>query len=155
MNANIGLTDEQKKQSALILNHILSDEFLLYTKARNYHWNVEGSNFMEMHSFYQKMYEEWEEVIDEVAERIRMLGHYAEGRMKDFLQLTNLLEEDYSNNQKTQLETLLSDHETIIRQLRKNVEEFEKLNDQGNMDFATGLLEKHEKWAWFVRSYLK
>jgi starvation-inducible DNA-binding protein len=84
-----------------------------------------------------------------------MLGHYAEGRMKDFLQLTNLLEEDYSNNQKTQLETLLSDHETIIRQLRKNVEEFEKLNDQGNMDFATGLLEKHEKWAWFVRSYLK
>lgn len=56
MNANIGLTEEHKKGSAGILGRILADEFVLYTKTRNFHWNVEGSNFMEMHLFYEKMY---------------------------------------------------------------------------------------------------
>ncbi len=156
MNANIGLTEDQKKGSAGILGRILADEFVLYTKTRNYHWNVEGDNFMEMHLFYEKMYTELEEVIDEVAERTRMLGHYSQGRLKDFIEVTNLVEEEYTNDQKKQLKSLLDDHETIIRLLRNDIDELEdKFHDKGNSDFVTGLLKQHEKWAWFLRSYLK
>jgi starvation-inducible DNA-binding protein len=156
MKADIGITDKNTLAVSQRLNQILADEYVLYTKVRNYHWNVEGSNFMEMHKFYEDMYDGIDEAIDEIAERVRMLGHYAEGRLKDFLQLANLNEEAYTNNQKKQLQNLLNDHETMIRGLRKDITAFsDKYKDDGNADFVTGLMEKHEKWAWFVRSYLK
>ncbi len=156
MKANIGITDKNKEAVALQLNKILADEYVLYTKVRNYHWNVEGSNFMEMHKFYEDMYDGIDEAIDEIAERVRMLGHYSEGRLKDFLKLTNLTEEEYTNNQQKQLKTLLTDHETLVCNLRNDITAFnDKYKDLGNADFLTGLMEKHEKWAWFVRSYLQ
>jgi starvation-inducible DNA-binding protein len=156
MKANIGLTEKNSQAIAEKLNALLADEFLLALKTRNYHWNVEGSNFMEMHKFYEGLYNELDEVIDEVAERVRTLGHYSQGRMVDFLKLTNLQEEAYTNDQSKQLKNLLDDHETMIRQLRKDIDLMqEKYKDAGNADFLTGLMEKHEKWAWFIRSYLK
>ncbi|MGN6616134.1 MAG: Dps family protein [Ilyomonas sp.] len=156
MTANIGLTEEQKQQSSLILQRILADEFVLYTKTRNYHWNVEGDNFIELHEFYERLYNELDEVFDEVAERIRMLGHYSQGRLKDFLKITSLGEEDYTNNQQEQLRNLLSDHETLTRLLRNDIDKLDdELHDKGNADFVTGLLKSHEKWAWFIRSYIK
>lgn len=155
MKADIGLVPEKSQLAAERLNTILADEFVLYTKTRNYHWNVEGSNFMEMHKFYETLYSELEEVIDEIAERIRSIGHYSQGRLKDFIELTNLLEPDYTNDQKSQLQNLLEDHETIIRYLRRDIPVFDdEYNDIGNSDFLTGLLKSHEKWAWFIRSYL-
>jgi starvation-inducible DNA-binding protein len=156
MKANIGISDKNLQAVANRLNHILADEYILYTKIRNYHWNIEGDNFMEMHKFFESMYTEIDEAIDEIAERIRMLGHYSQGRLKDFIKATSLVEEEYTNNQKQQLKNLLADHETLIRELRKDITEFaDKFKDAGNADFATGLLKSHEKWAWFIRSYLK
>ena len=156
MKANIGVSDEHLKQIALELNKVLADELVLYAKTRNCHWNIEGPNFMELHSFYENQYEELEEFADEVAEYIRSLGHYAEGRYADALKLSNLLESEYSNDQKVQLKGLLDDHETVIRNLRRLIDEFDtKYNDKGAADFATQMLQKHLKKAWMIRSYLK
>ena len=156
MKANVGLTEKSSQAIAEKLNTILADEFLLSLKTRNYHWNVEGSNFMEMHKFYEGIYDELDEVIDEVAERIRSIGHYSQGRMADFMKTTNLQEKPYTNEQGKQLKDLLDDHETIIRYLRKDIDLMQdKYKDAGNADFLTGLMKQHEKWAWFIRSYLK
>lgn len=156
MKANIGIIDKNLQAVALRLNQILADEYVLYTKVRNCHWNVEGSNFMEMHKFYEDMYNGIDEAIDEIAERVRMLGHQSLGTLKDFLKMTSLHEEDYTSNQKKQLQNLLNDHEAMIQALRKDIREFaDKYKDDGNADFVTSLMQQHEKWAWFVRSYLK
>jgi starvation-inducible DNA-binding protein len=156
MKANIGITEENLKSVSLILNIILSDEYVLYTKTRNYHWNVEGDNFIELHKLYQEQYEEIEEMIDMVAERIRFLGHYPEGRLKDFIKTTHLIEQEYTTDQKQQLKNLLDDHESIIINIRKEIQRVnEKYEDQGTADFITGIMEQHEKMAWFIRSYLK
>lgn len=97
----------------------------------------------------------WQKVIDVVAERIRSIGHYSQGRLKDFIELTNLLEPDYTTDQKSQLQNLLEDHETISRYLRKDIPVFnDEYHDIGNADLLTDLLKSHEKWAWFIRSYL-
>jgi len=155
MKADIGLVPEKSQLAAKKLNTILADEFVLYTKTRNYHWNVEGSNFMEMHKFYETLYTELEEIIDVVAERIRSIGHYSQGRLRDFLDQTNLLEQDYTTDQKQQLQNLLEDHQTIIRYLRRDIPVFnDDYDDIGNADLLTSLLKSHEKWAWFIRSYL-
>ena len=155
LRANIGKTEKNIQPVVNSLNKLLADEHVLYTKTRNYHWNVEGSNFMEMHKFYETLYSELAEVIDVVAERIRSIGHYSQGRLKDFIELTNLLEPDYTTDQKSQLQNLLEDHETISRYLRKDIPVFnDQYHDIGNADILTDLLKSHEKWAWFIRSYL-
>jgi starvation-inducible DNA-binding protein len=155
MNIQTGITPTNLSGVALALNKLLADEYILYTKTRNYHWNVKGSNFMEMHKFYEEQYQQLDEMIDEVAERIRALGHYAEGRLKDLLPLATLLEPTYTSDQKTQLSHLLNDHETLIRILRQLAHDFdEQFHDVGTSDFVTGLLKQHEKMAWMIRAYL-
>ncbi len=156
MKANIGIPEKNKQAVASILNILLADEHILYTKTRNYHWNYEGDNFMEMHKLYEGQYDELATIIDEVAERIRMLGHYPEGRLKDFLQITRLQEQEYTTDQKKQLKNLLADHESIITGIRKVIGEInDNWKDAGTADFITGLMEQHEKTAWMIRSYLK
>ena len=156
MKANIGLTDKNAQKIALLLNKLLADEQVLYAKTRNYHWNYEGDNFMEMHKFYEGQYEELAQLIDDIAERVRSIGHFAEGRLKDYLALTQLTEPGATSDQQKQVRNLLSDHETIIKMLRNDIKTAdEELNDAGTADFFTGVMEKHEKIGWMLRSYLK
>jgi starvation-inducible DNA-binding protein len=95
-------------------------------------------------------------VIDDIAERVRSLGHYALGTLKDFLAVTHMEEEnhDFSNSAQI-IQVLLNDHETIIRIIRNDITPIsEKYKDLGTADFVTGLMEKHEKMAWMLRSHL-
>jgi starvation-inducible DNA-binding protein len=156
MKANIGITAENSKAVALLLNKLLANEFVLYTKTRNYHWNIECPSFMEMHKLYESQYNELDEIIDAVAERVRKIGHFSEGRLKDFIELADLDEEEYTDDQMKQINNLLEDHETIIRNVRGNISKVEeKYKDAGTADFLTGLLKQHETMAWMLRSYLK
>lgn len=156
MKANIGISESHSRAVALILNQILADEQVLFAKTRNYHWNIESPSFMELHKFYEGLYTELAETIDEIAERIRKIGHYAEGRLKDYIKLANLEEGDYTNDQNTQIKNLLDDHETIARGIRNNIDKVdEELKDAGSADFLTNLLKAHEQWAWMLRAYLK
>ena len=141
MKANIGLTDKNAQKIALLLNKLLADEQVLYAKTRNYHWNYEGDNFMEMHKFYEGQYEELAQLIDDIAERVRSIGHFAEGRLKDYLALTQLTEPGATSDQQKQVRNLLSDHETIIKMLRNDIKTAdEELNDAGTADFFTGVM---------------
>lgn len=156
MKANIGLSAEHTQKTALLLNTLLADETVLYTKTRNYHWNIESTSFIEMHHFYEEQYNVLAATIDEIAERIRQIGHFAEGRLKDYIKLANLEEPDYTDDQQTQIKNLLDDHETLCRTLRTHIPKVEEdYKDVGTADFLTGILKAHEKMAWMLRSYLK
>ena len=157
MQPNIGIKPDNLKAVAQILSSFLADEFLLYTKTRNAHWNVEGPDFHDKHKFFESQYNEIDEIMDEVAERIRMLGHYAPATLKDFLQLTHLTEQSRSKNDSQGfIKELLVDHESIIVYLREYINKIANdYNDAGTSDFITGLMETHEKWAWMLRSHLK
>ncbi|MBY5957652.1 DNA starvation/stationary phase protection protein [Membranicola marinus] len=155
MKANIGISKDHLQEVAEKLNMLLADEFVLYTKTRNYHWNVESMNFSELHEFYEEQYNELAKVIDALAERVRQIGHYSLGRLEDYLKNTNLVEQETTSNPKTQLQNLLDDHETIIREIRELIPDFEdKYNDMGSADYLTGLLQEHEEMAWMIRSHL-
>jgi starvation-inducible DNA-binding protein len=156
MKVNIGITDKNRQAVAYALNQLLADEHILYNKTRNYHWSVEGPSFMEFHKLYEGQYTQLAEMIDEIAERIRMIGHFAEGRLKEIIKLAQLEEPDPPSDQPSQLANLIGDHETIINRLRKLIKDFdEKHKDIGSSDFVTGLLKQHEKMAWMLRSYLR
>lgn len=157
MEPKIGITSENLAKVAHALNSILADEYILYTKTRNAHWNVEGPDFHSKHIFFETQYQQLDENMDSVAERIRSLGHYAPATLKSFLELTHLSEALRSKNDGAGFITeLLSDHESLIIRLRADVNVFaNELKDLGTSDFVTGLMETHEKMAWMLRSHLK
>jgi starvation-inducible DNA-binding protein len=157
MNTSIGITESNRKAVTKQLAHLLADEFILYTKTRRAHWNIEGADFHSMHVFFESQYNELDEYMDSVAERIRQLGHYAPGTLQEFLALTHLTEKNgEKNDSQGFIKELLSDHESIIIFLRENINAFSNdLKDLGTGDFITGLMEDHEKMAWMLRAHLK
>lgn len=151
----IGIKKEDLEKNAQILNSILADEFLLYVKTRNFHWNVKGPQFMGMHKFFESQYNEIEEVIDEVAERVRTLGMRPYSSMKEFLDNSKLKENIEEKDKNSMVKELLNDYETIIRELRNSIEEVSETKDHGTEGFIANLIEKHEKTAWMLRSSLE
>ena len=157
MTPNIGITDSNRQSIATELSKILADEYVLYTKTRNAHWNIEGPDFHDKHKFFEGQYGQLDDFIDTVAERIRTIGHYAPATLKQFLSLTHLSEESRAaNDSKGFLTELLNDHESIIMFIRKNITPFaDTYLDAGTSDYITGLMEEHEKMAWMLRAHLK
>src|SRR5476649_1039265 len=120
MNANIGITQENLSKVASELTIILADEYVLYTKTKNAHWNIEGADFHSKHVFFEGQFTELDEMIDSIAERIRSLGHYAVGTLKGFLALTHFTEILHQKNDSNGfIKELLADHESLIIHLRE------------------------------------
>ncbi len=156
MKPRIGIADDMRRGVVELLSTLLADEYVLYTKTRNYHWNVVGMQFNDLHKFFEAQYEALDEVIDEVAERARSLGGRALGTLAEFAERTRLKEEPKKTPEaKQMLANLLADHETLVRELRADLQTaMDKFGDAGTSDFLTGLMEKHEKTAWMLRSFL-
>ena len=152
----IGLTDSAREGVAKILSRTLADEYVLATKTRNYHWNVTGPHFNDLHKFFEAQYGELEVIIDDAAERIRALGETSPGSLKEFAVLTRLPEHSGAKlDASAMLADLLEAHETLITHLRKDLDVCAaRHSDAGNQDFLTGVMEQHEKMAWMLRSML-
>jgi starvation-inducible DNA-binding protein len=152
---NIGILEENRSQTIDILNQLIADEHVLYIKTRNYHWNVTGSNFSELHAFFESQYTDLADSIDEIAERARMLGGFPIGSMAEFLELTRLKESaNPSMTAAEMIADLLADHESIISNLRLSLNVvLDEYQDAGTSDFLTGLMQQHEKMAWMLRSF--
>lgn len=156
MKPNIGISNKKLDAVTDLLSAVLADEVTLYTKTRKFHWNIGGESFMELHKLFENQYKQLEESIDEVAERISKLGAKTIGTMAEFAKLSSLKEHPgkYPSS-KEMIKELLKDHETVIIQLRRSVDDCNtKYNDAGTTDFLTGLMEEHETIAWTLRRYL-
>lgn len=154
MNTNIGISKEHRQKAADILAKLVADEFVLYTKTLRAHWNLEGHDFHTKHLFFEEHYNDIKRFTDSVAERIRKLGHYAPGTLKEFLELTHLTEKyEGDNTSHDYTAALLEDHDTIIKYIRENISKVEEdLKDAGTADFLTGIMMEHEEMAWMLRA---
>lgn len=157
MKPDLGIKEKDLTEINDLLNHVLADGNVLYIKLRKFHWNLSGDNFMELHKLFEEQYDAVAEAIDEVAERISTLGGVAIGTTSEFAELSLLIENPgkIPTNQEM-IKELVNDHETIVKSLRKFVDDTEeKYGDKGTSDFLTGLMQVHEKMAWKLRKYFK
>jgi len=157
MKLEIGIPEKERASVVKVLTQLLADEYVLYSKTRNYHWNVTGPHFHEYHKLFEAQYEELSNMVDDLAERIRALGDQSIGTLAEFTQYTRLKEHpgEYPLA-RDMIAGLVSDHETVIRQLRADVDLcVDKYHDTGTSDFLTGLMEQHEKMAWMLRVMLE
>lgn len=151
---NTGISNTNSKKVAQALNQLLSDEYVLYTKTLKFHWNIEGNNFHALHLFLEEQYQQLQIIIDSVAERVRKIGHFAYGSMSEFLKNASLKEHQADARvSESMITELVQDHETLIRNTRELIDEFEeKCDDKGSADFITGIMKEHEKMAWMLRA---
>ena len=152
---SIGISDKNREAIAEQLSKMLADEFVLYSKTLNAHWNVEGPDFHTVHVYLETLYNEQQGVVDTVAEKIRAIGHYVPAQLKKYLELTHLSDKaPEKNDSQTLFAELLEAHESIIIFLRENIKPFaDKLKAEGISDYITGLMEYHEKTAWMLRAH--
>jgi starvation-inducible DNA-binding protein len=156
MNANIGLKESSKTKVLALLDRTLADLSVLSQKTRNFHWNVEGPRFNDLHKFFEGQYEALEGEIDETAERSRALGGRALGSMKELLAKARLKEaaSGRSPDADAMLAELLRDHEAFIRSARSDADACGAAGDKGTEDFLVGMMEAHEKMAWMLRAFV-
>ncbi len=152
---NIGITDEQRKEIAEALGHLLADSYMLYLKTHNYHWNVTGMNFQSLHAMFEEQYTELAEAIDDIAEQIRSLGHFAPGSFKEFSKMTTITEEEGLPDDRTMVKKLQEANEAVIRTARKALPACEEAGDEATLDLVTERIRTHSKVAWMLRSHLQ
>jgi len=143
------------KKSVKLLQHILADTYLLMVKTQNYHWNVEGIHFNSLHEFFGAQYEELNSAIDEIAERIRMLGYKTSSTLKEIQTIGKISEPNENLTDLEMLRELEGDHHHIIHELNDCINELDKIGDQGTLDLFVVRLRAHDKMHWVVKSHLK
>jgi len=153
---DIGLNETVRKEVSEVLGRLLANEYFLYLKTLNYHWNVTGENFISLHQLLESQYEWLIETVDEIAERIRTLGFVTPATYKEFSKKELIIKETEGNQtSKEMLTDLVKSHEALIRELRNDIKKMDGTEDYGTEDMMITWLEGHEKRVWMLRSHLQ
>jgi starvation-inducible DNA-binding protein len=151
----IGIDAEHRRALADGLSHVLADTYALLVKTHNFHWNVTGPQFRALHSLFEEQYAELQEAVDEIAERIRALGHIAPASFSRFSELTTIDEESGAPAAEEMVRQLVAGHETVDRTCRNVAASAEGAGDQVTLDLVVERMQVHEKQAWMLRSILQ
>jgi starvation-inducible DNA-binding protein len=143
------------EKTATVAAELLASSYTLYLKTHNYHWNVIGPMFTTLHTLFEQQYTELALAVDEIAERIRSLGHVAPGSYRDFSKLSKVKDApEKVPSAQQMIQDLVDDYGTVAEIARSLVGIAEEANDQATADLATRRIDVSEKAAWMLRSHL-
>ena len=137
------------------LKVVLANTFALYLKTHNFHWNVEGPNFPQYHSFFDSLYNELWEATDGIAEHIRALDDYAPGSFSRFDILSSIKDEVRILSAENMIKILYDDNEIVLKSIKEAYEEAEKSKECGVSNYLQDRYDVHKKHSWMLRSTLK
>jgi len=145
----------EKSQYYLELQRVFASEFSFYLKAANFHWNVEGMLFSELHSLFERIYTEVYESIDTYAEELRALQITTPASLSAFSQLTYIVDENMPGDWKSMLQELLMDSDTMAMKFQQLFMVAEEFGDHGLSNFLADRQDAHKKHSWMLRASLK
>ena len=137
------------------LNILLADYHVYYQKLRNFHWNVLGENFFDLHKKFEEMYNDTKIKIDQVAERIITLKYHPVSKLSDYIEISNMKESSPLLTDKEMVSTIVDDQEILIKQLYKVIEEANNDNDEGTVDLISSYIRQTEKSTWMLNAWLE
>ncbi len=151
---NIGIDDQARAAIAAGLKRLLADTYTLYLKTHNYHWNVTGPRFRDLHLLWEEQYTELAVAVDDVAERIRTLGHPAPGTYREFADLTSIEEPATVPDAEGMLRDLVQAQEAVVCTARDILPSAQEAGDESSASLIADRMAVHEKAAWMLRSLL-
>ena len=149
----LGLDEKKTSETVQELNVLLADFHLYYQKLRNYHWNVIGKNFFDLHEKFEELYDDAKLKVDEIAERILTLRFQPTSNMSEYLKKSNLKESKSDISDSEMIKNLLQDHGILLKQMRKVVEVADKGGDEGTIDLVGGYIRELEKTSWMLDAW--
>ncbi len=152
---NIGISEDQRTAVAQQLAKVLADSYTLYLQTHNFHWNVSGPQFRELHLMFEEQYTELATAVDDIAERIRTLGHPAPGTYKAFAELSSIAEVDGVPAATAMVSLLVESNESLVRTARTALSAAQEAGDESSAALISDRLRIHEKTAWMLRSLLE
>lgn len=134
------------------LSVLMADTYALYLKTQNYHWHVKGAQFKSLHELFENQYLELANAVDEVAERIRTLGHNSPASFKEFEKLKKIQDGDSNKSADQMVCDLAQDHDTLVKDLNQVLVLAQENNDEGTVTFLGDRINAHEKARWMLTS---
>ncbi|HHF7346174.1 TPA: DNA starvation/stationary phase protection protein [Legionella feeleii] len=134
------------------LSIIMADTYALYLKTQNYHWHVTGPQFKALHELFEMQYLQLAEAADQVAERLRIMGHKAPATFKEFEQLKKIKDGDSSLDANQMVIELAKDHDTLVKDLNQAMTLAQENNDEGTANLLSNRIEEHEKSRWMLNA---
>jgi starvation-inducible DNA-binding protein len=137
------------------LNILLADYHVYYQKLRNFHWNVLGKNFFDLHNRFEEMYDDTKIKIDEVAERIITLKYHPISKLSDYIEISRIKESSPLLSDVEMVATIIEDHKILIVQLSKVSNRAEIAKDEGTIDLIGAYIRALEKSTWMLNAWSK
>lgn len=154
-NVDIGIAESDRRAITMVLSKLLADTYTLYLKTHNYHWNVTGARFRDLHLMFEEQYVELALAVDNIAERIRTLGAKAPGSYTAFARLATVEDADDEArlpSAEEMLRQLAADNATVVRTARAALDIAQTGSDESTSSLVSDRMVIHEKSAWMLRS---
>lgn len=150
----LGFEKERVSDTAKALNTLLAEYHVYYQNLRNFHWNVRGENFFELHQQFEALYQAARSTIDDLAERILTLHHRPLSQMSDYISVADIAEAGSAKDDREMVGIVLKNHTTLILQLRKAIKLADEAGDEGTVDLLSGVLGFIEKRSWMLDTWM-
>ncbi|MBN7821675.1 Dps family protein [Bowmanella yangjiangensis] len=151
-NIDIGIATQDRLDIATGLKRLLADTYTLYLQTHNFHWNVTGPQFRELHLMFEEHYTELAVAVDDIAERIRTLGVIAPGTYKAFAALSSIKEVEDIPAAADMVQILNKSHEQVVKTCREALKLAQEANDESTAALVSDRMRIHEKTAWMLRA---
>lgn len=149
----LNFNTEKAQDTSRELNVLLADYHMYYQKLRNYHWNIVGHNFFDLHEKFEEMYNDAVLKIDEIAERILTLRYQPTSNYSDYIKMSSIKETKSDLEDEQMVDNLLSDHGALLTQMSKVVEEAGKAEDEGTIDLIGAYIRELETSSWMLDAW--
>ncbi|MBV7268259.1 Dps family protein [Winogradskyella luteola] len=151
----LNIKDEKLLPTVVELNTLLADYHIYYQNLRNFHWNILGENFFELHEKFEELYTDARVKIDEIAERILTLRYHPMSNLKDYLRTASIDEAASKLTDKEMVNIVLDNHSNLLKQMSKVINKAEKANDEGTIDLIGAYIRELEKSSWMLDAFSK
>lgn len=149
----LGFDSEETKEVVEKLNKLLANLHVHYQKLRNYHWNVVGHDFFELHGVFEQEYDAVKLEIDEVAERIRVFGKTPISTLKEYLEVAEIKETGTDLESTKMVTEILSDFEILLSFMVDTTVAAAEIDDVATEDLITGYIVRTEKMHWMLTAF--
>ena len=136
------------------LNGCLANAIVFYQKLHHYHWRIQGEQFFKLHEKFEELYNQWSEIVDDVAERILTIGGAPIGTLKEALAQATINEDQAIPNPHNMVQNVLKDLETQVAHMHEVMSSAESAGDRGTVNLLDGFCDSVEKTCWMLRAYL-
>ena len=151
----LNMESEKLKPVVIELNTLLADYHVYYQKLRNFHWNILGKNFFDLHEKFENLYTDARVKIDEVAERILTLGFHPVSKLSEYLNISSIKENSPLNTDEEMINEILKDHSLLLTQMRQIIDKANNSKDEGTIDLIGAYIRELEKASWMLSAWSK